>query len=152
MIAKDVAAGSGDATKDGLPLTKTALHALVLCHERYLQQVSEGIVSSLNSSRTAAEDEDGLALAYVREEDVAAGVESAGFSHILPEASAAAKQEKQASRKEQIENGKKKIKHRRRRTKARFTEEEMELQESLLAKSKEKATAPEEEDEDAAAT
>jgi hypothetical protein len=128
-VKKILQASSDDSTKEvALPVTETALHALVLCHERFMQVVASELVVTMSKSGWENNDK----LSYVSNNHISLTMKSLGLFDLVPEAQAAV-QELADKKKSAKLSGKKK-------KKGTWTEAELQEQERLLAQSKDRTT------------
>jgi hypothetical protein len=118
--------------QETLPVTDVALHALVLCHERFLQVVASELMESMKPDGQD-DEEDSKRVAYVKPAHVLQTMNVLGFSHLVPPAQAA------VGKQQAIEKKSKEC--RKKRNKKVFSAAEVAEQERMLAQSKVKATS-----------
>lgn len=137
-----VAAASRNVRNNRIKITlsDSALHALALCHERFLQVLASELTTAGASNKAGADDQSQRATArsYVQVGDIVNSLETLGFSHLLKAAQgdAAAKHASRAVT-QRPRKGKQNSSRRSRKRKE-WSASEVEEQERLLARSKAK--------------
>lgn len=142
-----VAAASSNATttnKIKISLSDTALHALILCHERFLQVLASELSTTActnydNATENNSQSQRATPVrSYVQVRDVAKSLDALGLSHLLKAAQANMIANQDSAIATQPSHKTKQSSSRRSRKRKEWSAAELEEQERLLARSKEK--------------
>ena len=143
-----VEAASSDTTtttnKIKISLSDTALHALALCHERFLQVLAFKLSApACANDNNATQDADQsqratVVRSYVQVRDVANSLDALGLSHLFEAAQADILANQNSATATQPSRKDKRKTSRRSKKKIEWSASELEEQERLLAQSKEK--------------